>query len=69
MATFEYSVSDDPDEDRVYVRVDDAFDISILRTEEGLIIDVYDGDPDEIELLGTIAIFEDSLARNREEQP
>ncbi len=69
MATFEYSVSDDPDEGRVYVRVDDAFDISILRTEEGLIIDVYDGDPDEIELLGTIAIFEDSLARNREEQP
>ena len=67
MAT--YSVSDDHDEDRVYVRVDEIFDISILRTEEGLIIDVYDGDPDEIELLGTIAIFEDSLARNREEQP
>jgi hypothetical protein len=67
MAKFEYTLSDDPHEDRVYVRVDDIFDISILRTEEGLIIDVYDGDPEEIELLGTIAIFEDSLARNREE--
>ena len=32
MATFEYSVSDDHHEDRVYVRVDEIFDISILRT-------------------------------------
>jgi len=69
MATFEYSLSDDPHEERVYVRVDEVFDISILRTEEGLIIDAYDADPDEIELLGTMAIFEDSLARNREERP
>jgi hypothetical protein len=45
--------------------VDDVFDISILRTEEGLIIDVYDND--EIDLLGTLAIGEDSLARNRGE--
>jgi hypothetical protein len=67
MAIFEYSVSDDPDEDRVYVRVDDTFDISILRTHEGLIIDVYDDD--EIDLLGTLTIGEDSLARNREHQP
>jgi hypothetical protein len=65
MAKFEYALSEDQDEDRVYVRVDDVFDISILRTEEGLIIDVYDND--EIDLLGTIAIFEDSLARNRED--
>ena len=67
MATFEYTLSEDDNEDRVYVRVDDVFDISILRTEEGLIIDVYDND--EFDLLGTIAIFEDSLARNREQQP
>lgn len=65
MAKFEYTVSEDLDEDRVYVQVDDVFDISILRTEEGLIIDVYDND--EIDLLGTIAIFEDDLARNRGE--
>ena len=64
MTTFEYSLSEDDDENRVYVRVDDIFDVSILRTEEGLIIDVYDND--EIDLLGTIAIDEDALARNRE---
>lgn len=64
MATFEYTLSEDDNEDRVYVRVDDVFDISILRTEEGLIIDVYDND--EIDLLGTLAIGEDALARNRE---
>ena len=44
--------------------MDDVFDISILRTEEGLIIDVYDND--ELDLLGTIAIDEDALARNRQ---
>jgi len=65
MAKFEYTLSEEDNEDRVYVRVDDVFDISILRTEEGLIIDVYDND--EIDLLGTLAIGEDSLARNREE--
>jgi hypothetical protein len=64
MAKFEYTPPEDDNEDRVYVRVDDIFDISILRAEEGLIIDVYESD--EIDLLGTVAIFEDSLARNRE---
>ena len=47
--------------------MDDLFDISILRVEEGIIIDVYDND--EIDLLGNLAVDEDSLARNREEQP
>ena len=67
MTKFEYTVSDDDNEERVYVRVGDVFDISILRTEEGLIIDVYDND--EIDLLATIAIFEHDLARNREGRP
>ena len=65
MSRFEYTASDDLNEDRVYVRVDDIFDISILRTEEGLIIDVYD---DDIYLLDTLSILEDSLPRNREER-
>ncbi len=67
MARFEYTPAEDDNEDRVYVRVDDIFDISILRREEGLIIDVYDND--EIDLLGTLSIDEDSLARNREDLP
>ena len=44
--------------------MDDIFDISIFRVEAGIVIDVYDND--EIDLLGTLAIDEDSLARNRE---
>jgi hypothetical protein len=67
MAKFEYSPPEDDNEDRVYVRVDDIFDISILRVEEGIVINVYDND--EIDLLGTLAVGEDSLAYNREQQP
>jgi hypothetical protein len=67
MTTFAYTPpeTEEGNEDRVYVRVDDIFDISILRVETGIVIDVYDND--EIDLLGTLAIGDDSLARNREE--
>jgi len=64
MTKFEYTPPEDDNEDRIYVRVDDVFDISILRVEEGIVIDVYDND--EIDLLGTLAVDEDSLVRNRE---
>ena len=69
MAKFEYTPPEpeEDNEDRVYVRVDDIFDISILRAETGIVIDVYDND--EIDLLGTLAVDEDSLARNREKRP
>lgn len=66
MTTFEYTPPEDDNEDRVYVRVDDIFDISILRVEEGLDIHVYDNN-DEIDLLGTLHVDEASLARHREE--
>jgi hypothetical protein len=39
MATFEYTLSEDDNDDRVYVRTDDVFDISILRVEAGIAID------------------------------
>ena len=65
MARFEYTPPEDDNEDRIYVRVDDVLDISILRVEEGVVIDVYEND--EIDLLGTLAVDEDSLARNREQ--
>jgi hypothetical protein len=67
MAEFEYSPPEDDNEDRVYVRVDDIFDISILRVEEGVVINVYDND--EIDLLATLTVGEDSLARNGEGRP
>jgi hypothetical protein len=53
MVKFQYTPPED-DRDRCYVLVDDIFDISLLRTEEGLIIDVYEHD--EFELLGTLAL-------------
>ena len=64
MPRFEYTPPEDDNEDRIYVRVDDVFDISFLRVEEGIVIDVYDND--EIDLLDTLAVDEDSLVRNRE---
>jgi hypothetical protein len=67
MTRFEYTPPEDDNEERVYVRVDDIFDVSILRVEEGIVINVYDND--EIDLLATLTVGEDSLARNREEQP
>jgi hypothetical protein len=67
MAKFEYTPPEDDNEDRVYVRVDDVFDISILRVETGIVIDVYDNN--EIDLHGTLTVDEDLLARNREEKP
>ena len=53
MAKFKYTPPDD-DDDRAYVLVDDIFDISLLRTEEGLIINAYQGD--EYEPLGTLVL-------------
>lgn len=51
MTTFRYALDAD-NTDRVFVLVDDIFDVSLLRTEEGLIIDVWEH---ERELLGTLA--------------
>jgi hypothetical protein len=39
MAKFQYTLSEDDNEDRIYARVDDVFDISILRVEAGIAID------------------------------
>ena len=52
MAKFEYSPPD-VDIDRAYLLVDDTFDVHVLRTEEGLIIDVWEH---ERELLGALCI-------------
>ena len=53
MTRFQFDLSD-YDLNRAHILVDDTFDISMLRTEEGLIIDVYE--KDESELLGTLAL-------------
>jgi hypothetical protein len=66
MTKFEYTPPEDDNEDRVYFRVDDVFDIRILRIEEGIVIDVHESD--ELEPVGTLVVGED-LERNREERP
>ena len=53
MTRFHYTSPED-DADRAYVLVNDIFDISLLRTEEGLIIDVYE--KDGAECVGTLAL-------------
>jgi hypothetical protein len=63
MTTFEYTPPETDDEYRVYVLVDNLFDISIRRVEDGIVINVYDYH--EIDLLDTLTVDEDSLARNR----
>ena len=64
MTRFEFTPPEKDDDNRVYVRVDEIFDISILRIEEGLVIDVYEND--EIDLLGTLFVDEEFVQRNRE---
>jgi hypothetical protein len=54
MAKFEYSTPEDDNEDRFFVRVDDIFDISILRVEEGVVISVREND--DIDALGTLVV-------------
>ena len=65
MIRFEFTPPEDDNDNRAYVRVDETFDVSILRTDEGLIVDVYENDA--IDLLGTIAIDDDCLSSNRKE--
>jgi hypothetical protein len=52
MAKFKYSLSED-ETDRAYVLIDDTFDVHLLRTEEGIIVDVWEHERD---LLGTLAV-------------
>jgi hypothetical protein len=64
MTNFEFTLSD-YEADRAYVLVDDIFDISMLRTEEGLIVDVYQ--KDESELLATLAICDRDIIATGEQ--
>jgi hypothetical protein len=52
MTKFQYRPSED-DADRAYILIDELFDVHLLRTEEGIIIDVWEH---ERELLGTLAV-------------
>jgi hypothetical protein len=64
MAQFKYTPPEGDNEDRVYVRGDDIFDIGILRVEAGIVIDV--DHEDEFDFLGRLAVDEPSLTRTGE---
>lgn len=59
MPKFEYEqLAELPD--RAYVRVESKYDVTIIRTEEGLIIDVYPLEWDAP--IETMTIWDDELA-------
>ena len=41
MSKFEINVQPDDFPDRVHVKVDGTFDVAIIRTPEGIVLDVY----------------------------
>jgi hypothetical protein len=67
MAKFEYTPPEEHNEDRVYVPLDDVFDIGTLRLEEGLVIHAFEND--RCAFLGKHFIDENFLPRNLEEYP
>ena len=65
MAAFKFTPQEDYNEDRVYTPVEDAFDLSTLRVEEGLAINVYDSD--RIDFPGRFVLDASFLTCHREE--
>ena len=56
---FDFTYEPEEDPDRAYVLVDGLFDVSIIRTLEGLIVDVYP--KSGLDLLSTLTAWEDDL--------
>ena len=57
-----FEIEHDPEEnpDRAYVLVDGTFDVAIIRTAEGIVIDVYP--KDWIDPIDTMTIWDDEVA-------
>ena len=53
MATYEYSPPD-VDSNRAHLLVDDVFDIHLLRTEEGLTIDIFEHEREQLVSLSVL---------------
>jgi hypothetical protein len=67
MAKSEFTHSEDHNEDRISVPVDDVLDIDTLYIEEGLVIHALENDT--CDFLGKYVLDENFLPRNREEYP
>jgi hypothetical protein len=58
-ARFEIEHNPAENSDRVYVMVDGKFDVAIIRTDEGVVVDVYP--KDEFETIATTYAFDSDL--------
>ena len=59
-ARFRFTHEPEEDSDRAYVLVDGRIDVKIVRTAEGIVIDVYS--KDGIDVIGTMAVWDEDLA-------
>lgn len=59
MATFDIEHQADENPDRVYVMVDGKFDVAVIRTPEGIVIDVYP--KDWMEPLDSFTVWDDDV--------
>jgi hypothetical protein len=57
---FDFAYEPEENPDRAYVLVDGLYDVSIIRTLEGLIVDVYPGNG--LDPLSTLTAWDDDLA-------
>ena len=57
-----FEIEHDPAEnnDRVYVMVDGKFDVAIIRTDEGVVVEVYP--KDGFETIATTSVYDADLA-------
>jgi hypothetical protein len=60
-ARFRFTHEPEEDPDRAYVLVDGLADVKIVRTGEGIVIDVYSDDG--IDVIGTLAVWNEDLAK------
>jgi hypothetical protein len=57
---FRFTHEPEENPDRAYVLVDGLFDIKIVRTAEGIVIDAYS--KDGIDIVGTMTVWEEDMA-------
>lgn len=64
-APFEYTHDPDETPDRAFVLVDNLFDVAIIRTGEGIVIDVYPRHG--MDIVATMAVWDEQVAATPED--
>ena len=57
---FQFTHEPEENPDRAYLLVDGKFDVKIVRTDEGIVIDAYSGDG--IDVVGTMTVWDEDVA-------